>query len=161
VDAPASPNMGFEFLPKLDLMVLVQLEKSPTDAEWDAYLQAIAEPLRRNLLRCVVITEGASPTREQQGRMNALMKGQLVLVAVVSPSTGVRFVVSVLALVNRAIKSYSPRDYEAAFSHLGLAVAERVSVAESIDRVRLRLISADRGTSRLRRWSSAPGPNTR
>jgi hypothetical protein len=138
--------MDFEFLPALHLMILVQLESSPRDAEWDAYLAAIAEPLRRNLLRSVVITDGAAPTPAQQGRMQALMKGQLVRVAVVSPSAGVRFVVSVLALLNRGIKSYSPRDYDGAFAHVRLAAAECPVVTAAIDRVRRRLFLANQAS---------------
>jgi hypothetical protein len=153
--------MAFEFLSKLDLMVLVQVDQSPTDAEWDIYLHAIAEPLRRNVLRCVVVTAGAYPTRAQQGRMIELARGKVIPVAVVSPATSVRFAVSVLALVNRAIKSYSPKDYDGALTHVGLAAAEWAGVVETIDRLRLQLIPADRRASRRGHPSSAPAPNTR
>ena len=93
-------------------MVLVHMKNSPTDAEWEVYLDAITNPLESSRLRCMVITEGAHPTRAQQAALMALSKGKLIPVAVVSSATSVRFAVSVFALMNRGIKSYSPREYE-------------------------------------------------
>ena len=138
-EANSLPSLDFEFLGGLHLMVLYQLQKTPTDVEWDAYLAALAGPSKANQLRCIVITEGAAPTRAQRERMIATVEGKPTRVAVISPATSVRFVVSVLALVNRDIRSFSPREFDAAFSHVGLAPTEHASVKVAIDRLHQRL----------------------
>jgi hypothetical protein len=136
------PNLDFEFLPSLNLMVVVQLEKTPTDAEWDAYLAALMGVSRGGSLpRCIVITGGAYPDHGQRERLIALTKGKPSRVAVISPATTVRFAASVLALINRNVKSYSPKEHDAAFSHVGLARADRAIVEACIERLRRELTS--------------------
>jgi hypothetical protein len=159
VESSSPPNLGFEFLPDLDLMVLVHMKNSPTDAEWEVYLDAITDPLASNRMRCVIIADG-HPTRAQQAALIALSKGKLIPVAVVSASTSVRFAVSVFALVNRGIKSYSPKEYDRAFAHVGLAPAQFNGVRAVIDRLLQRLVSANRGSGRYRTSSSTPAPTT-
>lgn len=141
-------------------MVLVHMKNSPTDAEWEVYLDAITDPLESSRLRCMVITEGAHPTRAQQAALMALSKGKLIPVAVVSSATSVRFAVSVFALMNRGIKSYSPREYDRAFAHVGLAPAQCDGVRAVIDRLLQGLLRANRGSGRYRTSSSTPAPTT-
>jgi hypothetical protein len=133
------PNMVFTFLPDLHLLVSYQLKTTATDAEWDGYLATMARALRSARFRSLVVTEGAHPTRAQQALMTALVKGKPSRVAVLSSASGVRFVVSVFALLNRNVKAYSPKDYESAFSHLDLAPVERKGVVVVIDRLREKL----------------------
>jgi hypothetical protein len=154
-EASSLPSLEFEFLAGLHLMILHQLEKSATDAEWDTYLAALAGPSKANRLRCIVITDGASPTRAQRERMVATVEGKPTRVAVISPATAVRFVVSVLALVNRDIRSFSPKEYDAAFSHVGLAPTEYASVKVAIERVHQRLASTRLASAERRRSVSA------
>jgi len=136
------PQLDFEFLPGLDLMILYQTEGTPTDAEWDTYLAAIKGPSKANLLRCLVITEGGHPTQAQRERMTRIVDSKRTRVAVISPAATVRFVVSVLALVNRDIKAFSPKEYHAACSHIGLARVEHESVEVVVGRLRQKLMSS-------------------
>jgi hypothetical protein len=135
------PQLDFEFLPSLDLMILYQTKRTPTDAEWDTYLAAIEGPSKTNLLRCLVITEGGHPTQAQRERMTGIVDSKRTRTAVISPATAVRFVVSVLALVNRDIKAFSPKEYHAACSHIGLARAEHANVEVVVGRLRRKLMS--------------------
>jgi hypothetical protein len=140
-EASSSPSLEFEFLAGLDLMIVCQQEKASTDAEWDVYLAALAGPSRANRLRCIVITDGAHPTRAQRERMSATVEGKPTRVAVISSATSIRFVVSVFALVNRNIRSFSPDEYDSAFSHVGLAPTDYASVRVAIQRVSQKLMS--------------------
>jgi hypothetical protein len=139
IEATSLPSLAFEFLGDLRLMISYQLETVPVDAEWDAYLAAIT---RADLPRCIVITEGGYPSHAQRERIFVATKGKTAKVAVISPATPVRFGVSVLALANREVKSFSPREYGAAFSHVGLAHTECASVEGAIERLRQKLKSA-------------------
>jgi hypothetical protein len=155
------PNLVFEYQPHLDLMVSYQLEIAATDAEWDGYLAATAWLLQSGRLRCIAISEGAQPTRSQQVRMSALVRGKPSRVAVLTPASGMRFVVSVFALMNRNVKTYAPNEYEAAFAHLGLAPAEHAGVAKIIERLRERLDPPEMTTTRRRRSDLVPAPDRR
>jgi hypothetical protein len=141
LEARSLPQLDFEFLPSLDLMILYQTERTPTDAEWDTYLAAIKGPSKANLLRCLVITEGGHPTQAQRERMTRIVDSKRTRVAVISPAATVRFVVSVLALVNRDIKAFSPKEYHAACSHIGLARVEHETVEVVVGRLRQKLMS--------------------
>jgi hypothetical protein len=145
------PTMVFTYLPNLYLLISYQLETAATDAEWAGYLAAMAAALRSGQFRSLVVTEGAHPTREQQAQITALAKGKPGRVAVLSSASGVRFAVSVFALVNRDVKAYSPKEYEAAFSHLDLAPVERPGVLGIIERLRERLDPPEPVTVRRRR----------
>jgi len=152
----SSPTLVFEFLPELCLMVSHQLETAATDAEWDDYVAAMAGPARSGRFRSIVSTEGAHPSRAQQARMAALVKGQPGRVAVLSSAGGVRFAVSLFALINRDVKSYSPKEYEAAFIHLDLPLLERTGVAAVIERLREKLAPPEIVTARRGRPECPP-----
>jgi polysaccharide pyruvyl transferase WcaK-like protein len=137
-EATSLPSLVFELLADLGLMVSYQLEKVPVDAEWDAYIAALTGA---NAPRCIVITEGGYPSQAQRERLSVATHGKMTKVAVISPATTVRFGVSVLALVNRQIKSFSPNEFRAAFFHVGLAPMQCASVDAAVERLRQKLKS--------------------
>jgi hypothetical protein len=150
------PNLVFEYQPHLYLMISHQLEIAATDAEWDGYLAAMVGPLQSAHFRSIVVSEGAHPTRMQQEGMTSLMRAKPARVAVLSSASGVRFVVSMLALMNRNVKAFAPEEYEAAFTHVGLAPAEHDGVAGVIERLRERLDPPEMVTTRRRRSDLVP-----
>jgi hypothetical protein len=160
-EASPLPNLVFEVLPDLCLMVSYQLETAATDAEWDAYLVAMDKALRSSRFRSIAVTEGAHPTRAQQARLTAVVKGKPARVAVLTSASGVRFVVSVLALMNRDVKAFTLREYEAAFIHLDLAFGERIGVPGVIARLRERLDPPEPVTVRRRRSELLAAANRR
>jgi hypothetical protein len=157
--AESPPSQAFEFLPELDLVVLYRTGP-PSDAEWDAYVAAITDPSRATLPRCIVITEGGYPTHAQQARRVALARGRpSPRIAVISPAIAIGFVVSAFALNFKGMKTYSPAEHGEAFAHVDLAPLEWPGVEVVIERLRLTLASAARGTvSPLRRRSGARTP---
>jgi hypothetical protein len=142
-------------------MISYLREIAATDAEWDGYLAALAGPLQSGRLCCIVVSEGAHPTRSQEARMTDLLRGKPARVAVLSSASGVRFAVSVFALTNRNVKAYAPKAYEAAFTHLGLAPAEHAGVVRVIERLRERLDPPEMVTTRRRRSDLIPPPGRR
>ena len=83
----------------------------------------------------------------QQARLIALVKGRPHRVAVISSAVALRFVVSALALVNKAVKAFSPAEDAEAFAHVGVAASEWANVRAVIEGLRTKLDSTVRATS--------------
>ena len=125
-------------------MVLCQGHKVASDAAWDAYLDAIRPVLSDDrLFRVLVVTDGAYPTRSQQGRMTTLVGNRTPCVAVISSSTALRFFVSILALVNSKVSCFDPNQRRQAYSYLGLNPLQKERADAAVDRLRGMLSTAD------------------
>jgi hypothetical protein len=134
-----APTQDFEFLANLDLMILYQLDQTPRNEEWDAYLAALDVAARTRQVRCIVVTEGGYPNRAQRARMLSMTRNEPRRVAVISGAASVRFVVSAIALINPNIKAYSMKEYAAAFTHLQLSPAEGAVALTSIEQLARKL----------------------
>jgi hypothetical protein len=130
-------NLVFEYLADLQLMVLYQGVTQASDRDWDAYLEVMRQAFQSGgMARSLVVTEGAYPTRSQQSRMTAIVGSRVPRVAVISSSTPLRFVVSILALLNRNVSCFDPSQREAAFRHLLLNPSEQALAQATIERLR-------------------------
>jgi hypothetical protein len=150
----SSNNLVFETLEQVRLLVIYQTAKSPTDAEWDAWLHAAAAlQTKIGEFRLLVFSEGGHPSRKQIARVE-LVKRRMERTggkkrsepntAVVSPSVPMRFVVSAMNLFNPKIRCYSPLDLQDAYEHLGLTPAESSVAEAALGQLRARI----RGSSR-------------
>lgn len=111
------------------LIVLSQSAATPTDPDWDAFLDALGRHRHElDRVRVALFSAGGGPTLAQRARLAAVLRGQPVPIAVVTGSATVRFIVSSLALLNRQIATFQPDDLEGAFSHLQLTPLQRRSV---------------------------------
>jgi hypothetical protein len=108
------------------MIVLRENKNTPRDDDWDAFLHVLASN-RENFPRhkILVFTDGGGPNREQRKRLEAALGGKLVRVAVVSESVKVRFIVSSIALLNRDICTFSPREISEAYRHLDMNSIEQ------------------------------------
>lgn len=105
------------------LVVVWHGRSTPTDEEWTAFLALLRmQPV--GTLRGLVITDGGAPTPSQQLQIARQMGIRPIPVAVVSDSTGVRFVAGTLALVTRLIRTFATHELTAAFAHLELTADE-------------------------------------
>ena len=130
-------DLEFEYLAELHLMVSCQAHETPTDADWDTYLEATRPALLVDkLFRVLVVTDGAYPTRSQQGRMTTLIGNRTPCVAVISSSTAMRFVVSILALLNSKVRCFSPNQRKEAYTYLGLSPSQQATADATVDRLR-------------------------
>ncbi len=137
-------NLEFKYLAELHLMILCQGNTNSSDSAWDAYLVELRRGLQSGEhFRSLVVTEGAYPTRSQQARMTSLVGGRTPRVAVITSSTALRFVVSILALLNKKVSCFDPRQRKAAFSHIGLTPSEQVVAEATIELLRGKMTVAN------------------
>jgi hypothetical protein len=140
----ALSNLGFRYLPELHLLISYQGVTDPSDAEWDAYLTQMRKALSESKhFRSLVVTDGARPSRSQQRRMTTVVEGRCPRVAVVSSSATLRFVVSILALLNRRIQCFDSTQHKAALNYLGLVTSDQLLVEATIERLRRQVALAD------------------
>jgi len=143
MDARPIPNLVFEIVGDLRLAVMCQGTENPTDAEWDAYLDALGPLLALAAgYRVLVVTEGGRPSQSQHARLRERQAGAKPHVAVVTAVAGVRFVASVIALVNGNLRCFAPDQRDAALASLGLLENEVVVVDALVKRLLLQLSSA-------------------
>jgi len=128
MDAAKVSNMVFEAVGRT--LVVVHNRDFPTDAEWDAYLQALEAHLsHRHERRSLVLTEGGAPSSKQRARMSAVINDAVAApTAVVSSSSAVRATVGALHFSNAAIHAFEPGDLDGAMAHLGLSESERQQI---------------------------------
>lgn len=138
--APPIPNLVFEIVGDLRLAVMCQGTENPTDAEWNTYLDALGPLLAlAEGYRVLVVTEGGRPSQSQHARLRERMAGAKPHVAILTSAAGVRFVASVLALVNANLRCYAPDQRSAALASLGLTENEVALVDALVKRLGLQL----------------------
>lgn len=136
-------DLAFEYLTELHLMVSCMGRTAASDADWNTYLDAMRSVLQGDsLFRALVVTDGGYPTRSQQGRMTAFVGKRTPCVAVISSSTAMRFVVSILALLNSKVSCFDPSQRHQAYSYLGLSPSQNATVDAAVERQRLVLSAA-------------------
>lgn len=114
------------------LIVLRENTEPPLDHEWDEFLSILARNWERfDRTKVFVRTPGGGPTPAQQSRLREVLRNKPILVAVVSESVFVRFLVSSIALLNRDIRTFAPDAVQEAYAHLRLTPQQR-SLVESI-----------------------------
>ncbi|HEV8549037.1 MAG TPA: hypothetical protein VGQ57_08415 [Polyangiaceae bacterium] len=115
------PSFAFEVVRDLELLVSYQGPRNPSDEEWDGYLEVLGRLHQvPNNYRYFTISEGGHPSGAQQARVKALVNGRTPAVAIVSSSIAMRFVGSVLALINRKVQCFRPDQLRLAYAHLAV-----------------------------------------
>jgi hypothetical protein len=109
-----------------NLVVSRESFDSPREEEWDAFLQLL-EATKENLtkLRILVITDGGGPNAAQRKRLETVLKGRSVRVAIVTDSAKSRFIASAVSLFNRDHRGFSKSEIQLAYDHIGLSPTER------------------------------------
>lgn len=119
---------------------MAETEATPTDHEWDDFLNVlVAHRASFATLRILVVTDGGGPAAAQRKRLEAALGGQSVMVAVVTDSIKVRFIVSSVALLNHSISTFSRSEFAKAVAFLGLAPQEHRVAVRLIDEMRKEL----------------------
>jgi hypothetical protein len=113
-----------------NLLILRQNTETASDAEWDETLELLTKsPHGLAGVKVLVVSDGGGPSAEQRRRLDKVLGGVPVLVAVVSDSSRVRFIVSTVALLTSRIEAFRVSELSEAFDHLYLSPHER-EVAE-------------------------------
>lgn len=105
------------------LAVAVYGDDSPTNEEWEVYLDVM-----RSLApgyRMIIFSSGGGPTTMQRRDLEKVTEGQdTARVAVVTVSRLARGIVTAIRWFNREIKAFEPSERDAALTFLGLSTAE-------------------------------------
>jgi hypothetical protein len=138
------PSFAFEVVRDLELLVSYQGPRNPSDEEWESYIEVLARLHQvPNGYRYFTISEGGHPSGSQQARVKAVVNGLNPAVAIVSGSIAIRFVGSVLALVNRKVQCFRPDELDEAYAHIGLAPADVPRLEAVVGRLRAQVTAAD------------------
>jgi hypothetical protein len=135
------PNLVFESLSDLRLLVSYLTERPPSDGEWDAWIGA-AHALRElhRDFRLLVISEGGHPNLAQMERLRAAKRSE-PRTAIVSDSPVLHALGSLLNFVkffNPQLRLFAPTDRAGAYSHIGLNPRECLVAEMAVDRLRRR-----------------------
>jgi hypothetical protein len=108
-------------------VVVVHGEEPPTDEVWEEYIKYTFQgAAARDVVRHLVVTEGASPTSAQRKLLQERTAEFLdadpmsVRAAIVTPSTFARGIVTAISWIVDAPKAFSPDKLEDAMDHLGI-----------------------------------------
>jgi hypothetical protein len=115
------------------LMVVRDSRDTPSDADWDAFLDGLDRYRTEfDTLRVVVFTEGGGPNADQRKRLKHTLGGASFPVAVITESVKVRFIATSIALINRYLCSYAPEEVHKAYDFLKLDARDRRRVDEAL-----------------------------
>ena len=134
------PSLAFEVDQTLELLVSYQGPRNPSDEEWKDYLAVLAQLHRAPTnYRYFTVSEGGHPSGAQQAKVKAVVNGRTPAVAIVSSSIAIRFVGSVLALVNPKVQCFRPDQVERAYAHIALAPRHVPRLEAVVARLRARV----------------------
>lgn len=118
------------------LFIVVYGTANPTDAEWSRYLDLVERHGVEATVQ-LIATDGGEPTAAQRRRLNTLLAGRMVPVAVVSASKQVRRTVATLSWFNRFIRAFSPGDLAEALRYMEVPEPRHALVAKELAALRL------------------------
>lgn len=123
------------------IVIVAHTERDPEDDEYATYCDfCLALPKQVN--RYFIVSAGGAPTPKQRATTNATLKkrGQPEsIVAVVTPKTIVRGIVTALSWFNPKIMSFAPTELDAAMRYLGLTPTEAGEVGLELRKLQAEL----------------------
>lgn len=123
------------------IVIAAHTDRDPTDEEYVAYCE-FCLVLPKHVDRYLVVSEGGAPTPKQRATTNETLKkrGQpQSTVAVVTPKTIVRGIVTALSWFNPNIKSFAPTELAAAMRYLKLSPTEAGEVGVELRKLQAEL----------------------
>lgn len=117
------------------LFIVVYGPDGPSDEEWEGYLKDVE---RHGIDRTqqLIVTPGGGPSAAQRTRLNALLAGRSVPVAVMSDSTRIRSVVTALSWFNRLIRAFPLTGLHDALAYLEIPASRADLIDREIRRLR-------------------------
>jgi hypothetical protein len=117
-----------------DSLVITYCDDAGTTEQWNAYIRMMHGLNKRGaryLIYCAAV-----PARDVLSQLAIAARGQPWQVALVSPSTAVRFAASTFSLVVRSFRFFTPDSLREALQHLQCDEAEQDLVRRSLSRLR-------------------------
>jgi len=115
------------------LVVLRENDSTPLDAEWDAFLKILADNWDKfDRLKILVVTDGGGPNAAQRKRLETVLNGKPIRVAVVTDSAKSRFIASMISLINRQHMGFAMKEVVQAYNHLKMNQMERTIAEQAL-----------------------------
>lgn len=132
VPSQQPPRIAFRWLEREKLAVIYQGSQPAPQAEWQAHLallRSIADVEHR-----VLLYGGHQPSPSEMEEIKQATRGKAKpRVALLSPSTALRFVASMFTLLNRNYRFFAPGEFQAALAHLGCSADEAALVTRTYE----------------------------
>jgi hypothetical protein len=107
-----------------NLIVCAHNTETPTNAEWEEFLELLRHGRDIAELRVLVFTDGAAPDTMQRAAFTKLCDKKQPRIAVLSGSRMVRGVATAISWFNPNIDVFPPDNVNAALEHLRIAASE-------------------------------------
>ncbi len=118
------------------MVVMRETDETPLDAEWDAFLKILADNhVRFERMKILVVTDGGGPNFAQRKRLEVVLNGKPVRVAIVTDSAKSRFIASAISLINRQHMGYSLKELPQAYVHLRMTPTECSEAATALQQM--------------------------
>lgn len=123
------------------VVIAAHTDRDPSEEEYNGYCD-FCLGLPKHVNRYLIVSEGGAPTPKQRASTNETLKkrGQPeATVAVVTPKTIVRGIVTALSWFNPKIKSFAPTEIDVAMRYLGLSPTEAGEVSLELRKLQAEL----------------------
>jgi hypothetical protein len=117
-----------------ELLVISFYDELGTEAQWQGYVEMMKGWKVGESPRFFVYCVGAPAISELEGLVS-VVRGKHWQVALVSPSTPVRFLASTFSLIVRGFRFFPPEQLTAAIQHLGSDRAEELKLRQVLQRL--------------------------
>jgi len=125
-------NMAIKVIDRLFLVVYGAA--NPTDEEWNDYLDQVAHHGIDRTMQ-LIRTDGGEPTSAQRDKLNRLLGGRPVPVAVVTGSARVRLTVTALSWFNRQIRAFPVTGLRDAIAYLEIPASRTELIQREVTRL--------------------------
>ncbi len=137
----AGKSLGFERVGQCFLYI--SSKRPQIDSDWAQYIDWLKTTLRPGMsITCVVYERGAGPNAAQRKQLGDVTAPVNLKVAVITPSTAARGVVTALSWFKQGYKAFSPTEMDGALGFLGLTPQEQQSVKHTVQKLLFALDSA-------------------
>jgi hypothetical protein len=140
------PTLLYSLSPRL--VILVHGPVAPSNADWEAYLDALAAlKSKTDTIEdagLLVVTDGANPSASQREAMNTRFPIK-IRVAVVTASVVARGAVTIVSWFNPLIRAFTPTEFGDALRYLGVDPARYVEIRGRVADMRLELATGVAG----------------
>jgi hypothetical protein len=127
-------------------VVVVHGTEPPTDEVWREYIEGTFQgAAARDVVRHLVVTEGASPTSAQRKILQEKIAEFLdadpmsVRAAIITPSTFARGIVTAISWIVDAPKAFAPEKLEDAMQYLGIPLNHVAEIRDMVNELRTEL----------------------
>jgi hypothetical protein len=127
-----------------DLIVVAHNTDTPSEEEWDRFLEFFRRAHDIDQVRVLVFTDGAAPNTMQRASFTKTLAGKQPRIAVLSGSRVVRGVATAISWFNANIDVFAPDDLGKALDHLRMPTDNRGDIAEIGAALRQQLSRATR-----------------